>query len=199
MSAEPIPLTEPFDPLVELAGMWTTELAERYLPIPGAVVGKYECLDGKLIMSPYEGTSNGYGMLRLAMKIDGAAIKAGYRVYPTINMTFGPQRWIQPDAIVLKEPVKALTWVPAEKVLMPIEFVSPSSRLRDRIDKPRLCADAGIPYFMWVEVSRDDVRVELLRLEAGGYVPTAKALAGQLFETELPFPMSFDPADLLES
>ncbi|MFC7618400.1 hypothetical protein ACFQV2_38590 [Actinokineospora soli] len=25
-----------FDPLVEFEGVWTTELAEQYLPIPGA-------------------------------------------------------------------------------------------------------------------------------------------------------------------
>jgi Uma2 family endonuclease len=199
MSAESIPLTEPFDPLVDLAGMWTTELAERYLPIPGAVVGKYECLDGKLIMSPCEGTANSYAAGLLYTRLLQPAREAGYRAYLTVNVQFGPQRWIQPDATVLKEPVKALTWVPAEKVLMPVEFVSPSSRLRDRIDKPRLCADAGIPYFMWVEVSTDDVRVELLRLVAGDYAPIAKALAGQRFETDIPFPMSFDPADLLES
>jgi Uma2 family endonuclease len=179
--------------------MWTTALAGRYLPIPGAAVGKYECLDGKLIMSLYEGSANGYGMLELSMIMRTSAREADYRVYPTINVTFGPQRWIQPDITVLKEPVKALTWVPAEHVLMPVEFVSPASRLRDRIDKPRLCARAGIPYFMQIDVGRDDVKVELLRLRGEDYLPTAKALAGQRFETELPFPMSFDPAELLET
>lgn len=44
-----------FDPLVELYGLWTPELADRYLPIPGMPPAKYECLDGKLIVSPYEG------------------------------------------------------------------------------------------------------------------------------------------------
>lgn len=44
--------TEPFDPLVDFDGMWTVELAERYLPIPGAPLAKYECWDGRLYMAP---------------------------------------------------------------------------------------------------------------------------------------------------
>lgn len=39
-----------------------------------------------------------------------------------------------------------------------------------------------------------------LRLDDGRqYVVQAKALDGQEFRTELPFPLSFDPAVLLES
>lgn len=38
-----------FDPLVDLDGLWTTDLADRYLPIEGAPPAKYECADGKLI------------------------------------------------------------------------------------------------------------------------------------------------------
>lgn len=198
MAAEPI--APDFDPLVELYGMWTTELAEHYLPIPNApLIGKYECLDGYLIMSPREGTSNSYAAGVLISLLLEPARAAGFRAYSAVNMEFHPDRWIEPDLAVLKEPVKGLTWVPVEKVLMPIEFVSASSRRRDRIDKPALCADAGVPYFMRVEVDEDDVRIELLRLEGGKYVMQAKALAGQQFETELPFPLSFDPGVLLES
>jgi hypothetical protein len=101
--------------------------------------------------------------------------------------------------VVLKEPVKGLTWVPVDKVLMPIEFVSTSSRRRDRINKPTMCAEAGVPYFMRVEIEDYSAHVELLRLDGDKYVVHAQALSGQRFETELPFPISFDPAVLLES
>jgi hypothetical protein len=91
-----------------------------------------------------------------------------------------------------------LTWVPVDKVLMPVEFVSRSSRRRDRIDKPALRAEAGVPFYMRVEVDEHDAHVELLKLDGDRYVMHAKALSGQLFDTELPFPFSFDPAVLLE-
>lgn len=189
-----------FDPLVEFYGMWNTELAEDYLPIPHALVGKYECLDGYLIMSPREGSSpNSYATLTLGHLLFEPARTAGHRAYSALNVTFAPSRWIEPDLVVLKQPVKGLTWVPVEKVLIPIEFVSASSRRRDRIDQPALCAAAGVPYFMRVEIDQYDAHVELFKLDDGEYTLHAKAQAGQLFETELPFPISFDPAVLLES
>jgi Uma2 family endonuclease len=198
MAAEPI--APDFDPLVELYGMWTTEAAEHYLPIPHTrLVGKYECLDGYLITSPREGSPNSYATLELGHILRDPARAAGHRAYSALNVEFHPNRWIEPDLVVLKEPVKGLTWIPADKVLIPIEFVSTSSRRRDRIDKPGLCAEAGIPYFMRVEIDEHDAHVELFKLDAGEYVLHAKALGGQQFMTIEPFPISFDPAVLLEA
>jgi Uma2 family endonuclease len=193
-------LAPDFDPLVQLYGMWNSELAEHYLPIPNApTIGKYECLDGYLIMSPREGTQNSYATVELASILRAPARAAGHRAYSAVNMQFSPNRWIEPDLVVLKEPVKGLTWVPADKVLIPIEFVSTSSRRRDRIDKPALCAEADVPYFMRVEIDEHDIRIELFKLVDGEYVEHAKALGGQVFATEVPFPLSFDPRELLES
>lgn len=100
---------------------------------------------------------------------------------------------------ILKEPVRDLTWVPADKVLMPIEVISACSRRRDRIDKPAMCAEAGIPYFMWVEVSSWSAHVELLDLRGNRYHTIALGVVDQQFETENPFPIAFDPAILLET
>src|SRR5882762_259346 len=40
-----------FHPLVELAGLWTPELAERYLPIDGSLPARYEAENGHLAMA----------------------------------------------------------------------------------------------------------------------------------------------------
>ncbi|MFD1045970.1 Uma2 family endonuclease [Kibdelosporangium lantanae] len=193
-------LTSEFDPLVELYGMWTTELAEHYLPIPNApLVGKYECLDGYLIMSPREGSRNSYAAVVLGALLLEPARVAGCRAYSALNVQFEMDRWIEPDLAVLKAPVKGLTWVPVDQVLMPVELVSKSSRRRDRIDKPALCAEVGVPYFMRVEIDEYSAHVELLKLDGDRYVLHAQALSGQLFETDLPFPLSFDPVVMLES
>lgn len=187
------------DPLVELCGRWTTELAERHLPIEGLPPAKYECLDGNLIVSPRENTGNSYATIELGALLRGPARKAGCIAYSTVNMRFTDKRWIQPDLTVLRQPVRDVVWVHAELVLMPIEFVSPSSVQADRIDKPAVCAAAGVPYFMRVEISRSAAEVELLRLnDTGEYVVQAKARSGQEFRTDLPFPLYFDPAGLME-
>ncbi|WP_312880421.1 Uma2 family endonuclease [Actinokineospora xionganensis] len=99
----------------------------------------------------------------------------------------------------MREPIKDLVWVPVDKVLVVGEFVSPSSKRRDRIDKPKMCAEAGIPFYLRVEINQFDAHVELLKLDGGRYVSHANALGGMTFESEIPFPMKFDPATLLES
>lgn len=191
---------EPFDPLVDFDGLWTPELAERYLPIEGAPPARYEAVSGKLVMSPRGGSANSWGTAELVALMRRPARRAGHALYSALNVQLNPDTWIEPDLVVLREPVRDLTWVPARKVLMPVELVSPSSRRRDRIDKPLLSAIAGIPYYLRVEINRKRNVAELHLFELVGedYTPLASALAGETFQMPRPFEMSFDPADLLE-
>ncbi|PRW62786.1 hypothetical protein CEP50_13720 [Actinopolyspora mortivallis] len=199
--AAPARDTGAFDPLVELHGLCTPELADRYLPIPGIPPAKYECQEGHLIVTPYGGSANAYAAYRILTLMEPRARQLGRRVYPTLNVRLGISRWIQPDFAVLGQPARGRVWIPSESVLLVGECVSPSSRTAERIDKPAMCAEAGIEYFMRVQVSysKGHAEVVLRRLgEDGTYEVHAKALAGSTFETELPFPLSFDPAELLE-
>jgi Uma2 family endonuclease len=191
---------EPFDPLIDLDGLWTPELAEHYLPIEGAPPARYEAVNGKLIMSPREGSANSWATYELGYLLRTPVRTAGHAAYSALNVLLGPKSWIEPDLVVLFEPVVDLTWVPADKVLMVIEFVSPSSRVRDRLEKPGLAADAGIPYYLRVEIARrnKNAEVHLLELDSGAYRPIASAFAGQQFHIERPFEVSFDPRELLE-
>lgn len=189
----------PFDPLIDLDGLWTVDIAERYLPIPGLPLAKYECWDGKLFMAPYEAARNSYGAIKLAYKLTAGAEAAGLYVYGTVNLTMGaPDRWIQPDLTVLNSPETG-TWVPSEHCVLPVEFVSPSSRRRDQINKPAACALLGIPWFMTVELDadRDLVVVELRQLVDGLYQRVSSASSGQRFQMSAPFAAEFDPAELL--
>lgn len=190
----------PFDPLVDLDGLWTPELADRYLPIPGMPPAKYECLDGKLITSPREGTANMFAVWQLGKRLETAAEQEGHHFYLTVNVLLDVQKWIEPDFVVLRQPGHGRTWIPPDEVLLAGECVSPSSKRNDRVDKPEKCAEAGIPYFMRVEVNYQlrRVEIELLRLEDGKYRTHASSAQAEPFETDLPFPLSFDPAELLE-
>lgn len=44
-----------FDPLIDFDGLWTTDLAERYLPLPELPYARYQCIDGRLVVSPTGG------------------------------------------------------------------------------------------------------------------------------------------------
>lgn len=191
---------QPFDPLIDFDGLWTPDLAERYLPVEGAPPTRYEAADGKLIMCPRGGSANSWAALELGALLRSPVRAAGHAVYSSLNVQSGLKTWIEPDLVVLVEPVVDLTWIPADKVLMPVEFVSPSSRRRDRIDKPKLAAQAGIPYYLRVEIARQlrSVDVHLFKLTEGEYKPTASAFAGGRFQIKEPFEVSFDPDVLLE-
>lgn len=94
-----------FDPLIDFDGLWTTKLAEQFLPDPRLPAARYECVNGRLV----------------------------------------------------------------------------------------------VQYFMRIEIVRRlrHASVELLKLQGGGYATLASAVAGQAFEVTEPFPMRFDPAQLL--
>src|SRR5689334_22312950 len=133
------PMVTEFDPMRDLAGRWTTDLAEKYLPRPGRPYDKYECVDGRLILSPMERFDNALATMMLGEIMGPAARAAGMWLAAQVNLTFANNRWIIPDAIVVSGPPpmgKQRLWVPPDKAVMPIEMVSRSSRDRDYIDKP---------------------------------------------------------------
>ncbi|GAB3546979.1 hypothetical protein J2S53_003112 [Actinopolyspora lacussalsi] len=190
-----------WDPLVELHGLWTPELADRYLPIPGMPPVKYECQDGHLLFSRREGADTVHAADELREILKPHARALGGSTYTTLSIQLSPKSWTQPDFAVLREPARGRVWIPATRALLVGECVSSFSHVADRIDKPAVCAEAGIEYFMRVEVSyaKKYAEVVLLRLgENSAYKVHAKALAGDTFETREPFPLRFDPAELLE-
>ncbi|WP_199199962.1 Uma2 family endonuclease [Micromonospora sp. RP3T] len=191
-----------FDPLVDFDGMWTTRLADRYLPLRELPDARYECIDGRLVMTPAETGTNSYAEGELLHLLKPAAKEAGFYVFGQVNLTFAPDRWIQPDLTILHAlpgTDQEDRWIPVRLCTMAVEFVSPGSRRQDFVDKPRRCAEGGVPYFMRVQIARQirHVGVEFLSLDNGGYVSTAQAVSGQRLKLDLPFPIDFDPADLL--
>jgi Uma2 family endonuclease len=187
-----------FDPLIDLDGLWTVELARRYLPVDGMPPTRYEAVNGRLRMSPREGSANSWAAGELAQLINRDADAAGHAVYLALNVRTGITGWIEPDLMLLREGVRQQPWIEAEQVLCPIEIISRSSFHRDRIDKPAICARLGIPYYMHVEIGVNGVEIELFRLSSSQYVSHARARSGEVFRTAEPFAFAFDPARLLE-
>lgn len=194
-----------FDPLAAFYGRWNTRLVERYRPLlsylfPGK---KVECVRGRLVVSPTEASGNSYGEGGLIAMLRAPARAAGFLVYGPLNLAFDPETYVIPDVCVLHqvpETKATRTWVPADHFTMPVEFVSPSSQVRDQIDKPELYAAHGIPYFMRVMIDSEQrsATITQLKLVRGMYKTVAEAVTGERFTMTEPFGASFDVDELLE-
>lgn len=192
-------IPERFDPLVDFDGLWTLELAERYLPIDGAPPAWYEAVDGKMYMSPRGVSATSWARAQLTAMRDPAHA-AGHAMYMTLDVRLGPTTWIEPDLVVLRDRVVDQPWVCADDVLMPVEVIAPSSRQRNRFDRMGLIAREEIPFYLLAEIDPNGkaAAMRLYELADGKYRMAASGRAGETFSMKRPFEWSVDPAELLE-
>jgi hypothetical protein len=74
--------------------------------------------------------------------------------------------------------------------------MSPGSKRKDRIERPPIYAEAGIPFYLRVEFRGDDPVMLLHELKDGEYRPVVVAPAGTKFTMHKPFEFVIDPAEL---
>ncbi|MBQ0986139.1 Uma2 family endonuclease [Streptomyces sp. F63] len=110
----------------------------------------------------------------------------------------------KPDVVVFDErdlDLFSLECVPAEKVSLVVEVVSPGSRQDDRVRKPAMFAQVKVPYYWRVERGEDglpEVHELWLHRDLGTSIPapTYPTHTGKL-STDFPFPVSIDLAGLV--
>ncbi|KIR62624.1 hypothetical protein TK50_16625 [Micromonospora haikouensis] len=199
----PVLPSQEFDPLVELSGCWTTALAERYLPVRELAGARHECVAGRLVISPFLRASESFAMVSLGCLLAPAAEAAGRHVLGRVNLTVSPGLWIQPDVTVLHTlPAtdEEDRWVPAGHCELAVEVSSDDNPGPAAVDRPRRCAEGGVPWFMRVRLTRDPARVDVRLLalhRPGGPDTVARAVSGERLRADAPFPIDFDPAELL--
>jgi hypothetical protein len=66
------------------------------------------------------------------------------------------------------------------------------------IDRPRVYAAAGVPWYLRVDFRNRVPAVALHQLVDGEYQPVVAAAAGATFQMKEPFAFTIDPADLLD-
>jgi len=82
--------------------------------------------------------------------------------------------------------------------VMLVEIVSDDYRRKDVIDRPRVYAEAGVPWFMRVEFRRRVPTIVLHELIDGEYRPALACAAGTTFDMAEPFRFTIDPGELLD-
>lgn len=134
---------------------------------------RYEVLEGTLLVSPLERNLNLDAAISLRRQLD-PRLPLGWVAEREVGVRLG-QDGLVPDVVVLRHPRTAprnqLGVLPADVALV-VEVVSPTSRKRDRLLKPAVYAEAGIPAFWRLELEPQP-RLLAYALVAGAYALVA--------------------------
>jgi Uma2 family endonuclease len=69
-----------------------------------------------------------------------------------VGVIIGYRDTLEPDVTLLRKPVDFdHHYYPAAQVVLAVEIVSPSTKRRDRLEKPVMYAAAGVPHFWRIE------------------------------------------------
>ncbi|MBP2477210.1 Uma2 family endonuclease [Crossiella equi] len=185
--------------LAQHVGPWTIDDVEA-LPDNGDHA-RYELLSpGVLTVSPAPGTRHQRASRALANLMQDAADEAGLdvEVLEAVNVVIPGGRLSVPDIAVVNGPYADTdpSRYPASEVLCVVEIVSPSTHPQDRIIKPMIYAEAGIPVYWRVELERSP-HVIVSELRRGQYTHTLTAFADTATTVSRPFPVTLDPAQLV--
>ncbi|MEU7920647.1 Uma2 family endonuclease [Micromonospora zamorensis] len=166
---------------------WTTDDLDA-LPEDGH---RRELLDGVLLMSPSPTRTHQKIAMLLGTALDEDC-PDGYDVTQGVEVRINRTRSFIPDVLITtataaaREPSK---YEPHEVVLA-VEIVSPSTRSIDRVLKPALYAQAGIPFYWRIETHGGELEVVTYRIDAVNEVYTETGRWTKFVDTGEPFPIN---------
>lgn len=168
---------------------------------------RYEVIEGSLLVSPAP-TQLHQVIADSIRDVLRAAAPKDVRVVTGVGLRCREDRNGRvPDVLVgPRSDLRANPVVEASDALAVVEVVSPGSAYQDRRQKVEEYANAGIPVYWRVEIDSfpDQLRTEqppvvlVHELRNGQYVVVDRLSAGITGSTMLPYPVEFDPADLLD-
>jgi hypothetical protein len=181
-------------PVFEHDGPWTEE---DYLRLRGAGAvpgGRIELIDGSLLLSPTPASGQA-ALVDHLRHLLAASLPAGLAVVGPVALRVAPGRILLPDLVVVTGPGDGGAVRDAADVLQVVDVV-PGGRdggpLVDRVVKPQLYAEAGIPYYLRVEL--DGPALAACLLIGGRYLDHVRAEPGESLRLEDPFPVTLDLA-----
>ncbi|MCK2220171.1 Uma2 family endonuclease [Actinomadura sp. ATCC 31491] len=158
---------------------------------------RYELFNGSLLVSPAPLPLHQRICFRLQVILTDAA-PPELEPLATVNLRVTDRDFYIPDLVVvptnLVESV-GLMFSP-EHMLLAVEVGSPSTNVRDRILKTEAYAEAGIPLYWRIEPDEGPA-LYVYELDGDSYDPPAVFKAGAVATPPAPFPVSFDPAELV--
>jgi Uma2 family endonuclease len=172
------------------AGPWT-EPDLHLFPQDGH---RYEIVDGSLHVSPPQPGPHESVIRALVTTLRGAA-PTGWWVCARLGIELGASKLI-PDLTVLRPHSSGAVWSDPADVALVVEVETPASRRYDRLLKPTLYADAGIPSYWRIDPEVPALHVCHLDPD-GGYVPHRSIQGPELVQLDTPYPVRVAPSTWL--
>ncbi|RQX15185.1 Uma2 family endonuclease [Micromonospora ureilytica] len=168
-------------------GGWTTGDLDR-LPDDNR---RRELLDGILLMPPPPRTSHQKVTARLTAALDDMS-PDGYVAVHGVEVRVSNSRTFVPDGVVLRvtgDDDGHRHWFAPSEVVIAVEVVSKGTETIDRVLKPALYAQAGIPYYWRIE-TEGALEVVTYRIDAVNEVYTETGRWTKFVDTGEPFPIN---------
>ncbi|PXX68430.1 putative restriction endonuclease [Nocardia tenerifensis] len=166
---------------------------------------RYEVLNGQLVVNAVPKPRHQWLIKGLERALD-AVVPSGLLAIQGLGVLVGDDEPI-PDLIVMTVPFDVdARGIPAEQVKLAVEVVSDSTTLQDRMVKPVVYGEAGIPNYWRFEINsfRGQLPGEALPVlfahELGDdktYELTHRVGAGDAVTLRRPFEFTIDPGSLL--
>ncbi|MEV0995969.1 Uma2 family endonuclease [Nonomuraea sp. NPDC050202] len=159
---------------------------------------RYELFNGSLLVSPSPTILHQLAISNV-MFILQAAAPPDLVTLTAINLRVSDKDYYIPDVVIVPRSsvrIRQLMFTPQD-MLLAVEIGSPSTRLRDEDLKAKVYAKAGIPTYWRIELDEGPV-LYVHELNGDTYGPPTAYKAGTVAKLAKPFPVSFDPAQLLE-
>ena len=154
---------------------------------------RYEIIDGSLIVNPPPAGRHQSVAANLLVLLHTSATPE-WRVVHELGLRL-PGANLIPDIVVLRASARLGVWHEARDVALVVEVASTSTEFIDRGSKAIAYAEAGIPSY-W-RVGRDGT-LTVHHLVGDGYAVTAVVKPGDTWDAAVPFPVTIDPAALVD-
>lgn len=169
-------------------GPWTEE---DYLAL-GETLARIELVDGVLVVSPMAEETHQAVVSELAFALRTARSNSDLTVFAGLDVRLWPGNIRIPDVAVARRGGRRVN-TPAADVLLVVEVTSPGNFRQDRIAKHGEYAEAGIPFYLRVDLHLgvEELTATLYELVDGAYTELAHAADGVLRLTQ-PWPVELD-------
>jgi Uma2 family endonuclease len=160
---------------------------------------RHELVDGQLIVSPAPGYPHQRASRRLAALLDKAATAGGaaVEVFEAVNV-ITPSGLVIPDIAMVHSAAArdAELSLPATAVAAVVEIVSLATRRIDRLVKPGVYAEAGVPTYWRLELHPASALI-VYALDSGHYREVDSLAGPQTHQVGTPFPVTVSLAELV--
>jgi Uma2 family endonuclease len=178
----------PYEAVFAHAGPWTED---DYFALPD-VPSRVELVDGALLVTPLSSLPHQRLVREVTNLFAATCTDPRWEALPGANIRLWQDHIRAPDVVVVRSGMQMLK-VAVGDVLVLVEITSPGNFRQDRIVKHTDYAEAGVPFYLRIDLHLgiDDLTASLFELVGGVYREIAAAPDGVL-RLERPWPLEAD-------